>query len=125
MENVTVSNRCLWDVTQLARNEWRTVGDNTHGRKERVAYKDSIQGYQWLTKQLRPMDLSSPSTADFTGNATTWERRYSVLSSEQSGRLSFVPVVDNRALRVYFAGKLRRNQVVFISRRRALRHSGG
>src|SRR5579863_4310974 len=29
MENVTVSNRCLWDVTQLARNEWRTVGDNS------------------------------------------------------------------------------------------------
>jgi hypothetical protein len=101
MDNVTVSHRCLWDVTQLARNEWRTVGDNAHGRQVRVASKDSVQGYQWRTKQLRPMDLFSPSTADFTGYATRWERRYSVLSSERSGRLSFVPVVDHTAFFAY------------------------
>jgi hypothetical protein len=94
MDKVATSNRCLWDVTQLAHDEWVTVGDNAHGSRERVPFKDSIEGYQWLRPGLRPMELSSPGSADFNSYATRWEKRYSALISDRSAHLTFVPVVD-------------------------------
>jgi hypothetical protein len=91
MDKVATSNRCLWDVTQLAHDEWVTVGDNTHGNRERVSFKESIKGYQWLRPRLRPMDLSSPASADFNSYSTRWEQRYSALISDRSAHLTFVP----------------------------------
>jgi hypothetical protein len=94
MDKVATSNRCLWDVTKLAHDEWVTVGDNAHGGSERVAFKDSIQGYQWLRPRLRPMDLSSGANADFDSYATSWERQYSAIISGRRAHMTFVPVVD-------------------------------
>lgn len=94
MDDVAVSNRCLWDVTQLYRMNCETVGDVGCGRRVRVPFEDSIQGYQWLAQQLRPMDLYEPSKTDFDKYATHWEQRYSVLIDDRTAKLSFVPVVN-------------------------------
>ena len=94
MDKEAVSNRCLWDVTGLASSRCETVGDVACGRRVRVPFSDSIQGYQWLARHLRQMDFSPPSTADFKSYATRWEGRYSAIIPDRTAKLTLVPVVD-------------------------------
>jgi hypothetical protein len=89
------SDRCLWDVTGLAREKWVTVGDNAHGGRERVSAPGSIRGYRWNSR-LAPIDcLPNPNFKDY---ATNWEQRYSVLTPNRtSPPQKFAPVVSDKS----------------------------
>ena len=95
MDNTAIFNRSVWDVTGLAHDEWRTVGDNAHGRRVSVRLAGSIKGQLWLGSQLAPRDFRP--RGDFKTYATRWEQRYSVLISDRTGSLNFVPVVSDRS----------------------------
>jgi hypothetical protein len=96
MTDATPLDRCLWDVTGLAREKWVTVGDNAHGGRARVAAAGSINGYRWLGSRLIPIDCLPYS--DFSSYATRWEQRYSVLNPNRTGSLKFAPVVSDKSL---------------------------
>jgi len=95
MDNTAIFNRSVWDVTGLAHDEWRTVGDNAHGRSVSVPLAGSIKGQLWLGSQLAPRDFRP--RGDFQTYATRWEQRYSVLIPDRTGKLDFVPVVSDRS----------------------------
>ena len=97
MDEEAVLNRCLWDVTEMARSRYETVGDNARGRQVRVPFEDSVQGYQLIGSQLRPMDLSLRSSTDFRSYATRWEERYSALIPNRTARTTLVPVVSTKS----------------------------
>lgn len=97
MDRQATSNRCLWDVTQLAGTRYESVGDVANARRIRAPMARSVQGYQIIGKQIRPVDLSSPSSNDFKGYATNWEQRYSAVIPDRRARLTLVPVVSNQA----------------------------
>ena len=97
MDREAVSNRSLWDVTQMAGTAYETVGDNAHGRQVRVPMKDSVRGYQIVGGQLRALDLSASSNDDFKSYATNWEQRYSALIPKRRARLTLVPVVTSQS----------------------------
>ncbi len=103
MDYKTLYMRSLRDVTSAGKPEHyecRTNGDQACGRRVLVPHepKDgSIQGFQWLPKHLRPMDLDRPWETDFSAYATQWEQRNSILVSSRSG-LVMAPVVDHNAL---------------------------
>ena len=95
MDNVAISNRSVWDVTGLAHDEWRTVGDNAHGRRVSVPLARSIKGQLWLGPRLVQKDFRP--WGDFKAYATSWEQRYSVLISDRTASLDFVPVVSDKS----------------------------
>jgi hypothetical protein len=95
MAEAVILNRCLWDVTGMARNKWVTVGDNAHGGRIRVPAEGSVSGYRWLASGLASID--GLPFSDFNDYATRWEQRYSVLNPKRSG-LNFAPVVGDKSL---------------------------
>ena len=96
MADATVLNRCVWDVTGLAREQWVTVGDNTRGGRVRVPAAGSINGYRWLGSRLAPIDCVPYS--GFNDYATRWEQRYSILTPNRTSSLKFAPVVSAKSL---------------------------
>jgi hypothetical protein len=48
MDDIAIFNRSVWGVTGLAHDEWRTVGDNAHGRLVSEPLAGSIKGQMWL-----------------------------------------------------------------------------
>src|SRR5215217_6865754 len=84
----------LWDVTGLAHDECRRLGDNACGRLVRVPAAGSIQGHGWVGSHLLPREFWP--IGDFNSYATRWEQRYSVLTPTRS-RLKFVPVVSDKS----------------------------
>jgi hypothetical protein len=99
MDNTAIFNRSVWDVTGLAHDEWRTVGDNAHGRRVSMPLAGSIKGQLWLGSSLVPRDFRP--RGDFKTYATRWEQRYSVLNPDRTGSLSFAPVVSDRSRVAY------------------------
>jgi hypothetical protein len=93
MDNVAVLKRCLWDVTGLAHDECRIVGDVGCGRRVRVPVAGSIQGHRWHGPHLVPREFRR--SEDFKSYATEWEQRSSVLTPR--GSLKFVPVVSDKS----------------------------
>ena len=108
MADATTLDRCLWDVTGLAREKWVTVGDNAHGGRARVAAAGSISGYRWLGSRLAPIDCLPCS--EFS--ATRWEQRSSVLNPDRTGSLKFAPVVSDKSL-VSFSFPITGSQAAF------------
>jgi hypothetical protein len=98
MDDVAVLSRSLWDVTGLAHDECRRLGDNACARRVRVPAADSIQGHQWVGSHLLPREFWP--IGDFNTYATRWEQRYSVLTPTRS-RLNFVPVVSDKSRLAY------------------------
>lgn len=96
MADAVVLNRCLWDVTGMAREKWVTVGDNAHGGRVRVPAEGSVGGYRWLASGLTSIDALPFS--DFNDYATRWELRYSALNPKRTGSLKFAPVVGDKSL---------------------------
>jgi hypothetical protein len=95
MDNTAFFNRSVWDVTGLAHDEWRTVGDNAHGRRVSVPLAGSIKGQMWFGSQLAPRDFRL--RGDFKTYATRWEQRYCVLIPDRTASLDFVPVVSDKS----------------------------
>jgi hypothetical protein len=96
MADDTVLNRCVWDVTGLAREKWVTVGDNAHGGRARVPAAGSFSGYRWVGSRLASIDCIPYSA--FNDYATRWEQRYSVLIPDRTSSLKFAPVVIDKSL---------------------------
>jgi hypothetical protein len=99
MDQTAVLNRSVWDVTGLAHEEWRTVGDNAHGRRVSVPFSGSTKGKLWFGSQLMPKDFRP--RGDFEAYGTSWEQRYSALISNRVFTLTFVPVASDRS-RVHY-----------------------
>jgi hypothetical protein len=99
MNTEAVVNRSLWDVTHLAGSKCRVLGDQACGTRERVAFRNSVQGLQLLPQDLRRVDLIS--LGNFPKYATDWEERYSVLVDDRTAKLEAIPVVDQTAFRFF------------------------
>src|SRR5258705_13553137 len=109
MDKEAVSNRCLWDVTEMpAGSHW----DRSRATEVRDPYEGSVEGYQLVGPHLRSMDLVSPSGADFKRYATGWEERYSVLIRDRRKSLTLFPVVSPTS---FFSYKLPRPSRVTLS----------
>jgi hypothetical protein len=101
MDYEAIANRSLLDATLWARQEWETVGDNAHGGRVRVPFADSLQGFQLLPTQMRPLDLYRAQSTKFEDFATRWEKRYSLLFANRSTKMSLAPVVDQKPFYTY------------------------
>ncbi|WP_159726055.1 hypothetical protein [Methylosinus sp. Ce-a6] len=101
MDYEALSNRSLLDATLWARQEWVTVGDNAHGGRVRAPFLDSVQGFQLVPGQMRPLDLYRAPSTNFDGFATRWEKRYSILVANRSTKMSIAPVVDQKPFYAY------------------------
>jgi len=101
MDYEAIANRSLLDATLWARQEWVTVGDNAHGGRARVPFQDSVQGFQLLPAQMRPLDLYHSPSTKFEDFATRWEKRYSLLFANRSTKMSLAPVVDQKPFYAY------------------------
>ena len=97
MDREVMKNRCLVDATQWRYNACRTVGDNACGDREPERFRYALSGLQFLPAQLRPMDLYKPSTLDFSGAASRWEKLYSSVLPDRNSTLTMAPVVDGKA----------------------------
>ncbi|WP_400766559.1 hypothetical protein [Methylosinus sporium] len=101
MDYEAIASRSLLDATLWARQEWVTVGDNAHGGRSRVPFQNSVQGFQLLPSQLRPLDLYRSPSTKFEDFATRWEKRYSLLFANRSTTMSLAPVVDRSPFYAY------------------------
>jgi hypothetical protein len=99
MADAAVLNRCVWDVTGMAREKWVTVGDNAHGGRVRVPTADSISGYRWIGSSLAPIDCLPCS--GFKDYITSWEQRYSALIPNRTSSLTLAPVVSDKSLSTF------------------------
>ena len=118
MDKEAVSNRCLWDVTEMpAGSHW----DLSRATEVRDPYEGSVQGLQLVGPHPRSMDLVSPSGADFKRYATGWEERYSVLIRDRRKSLTLFPVVSPTS---FFSYKLPRPSRVTLSMFPVIGHYG-
>jgi hypothetical protein len=100
MADAAVLNRCVWDVTGMAREKTVGVGDNMHGgRVVRVPTADSISGYRWIGSGLAPIDCLPCS--GFEDYITSWEQRYSALIPNRTSSLTLAPVVSDKSLSTF------------------------
>lgn len=106
MDKEATLNRCLWDVTHLSHLQCQIVGDQACGRRERVAVKGSIKGFQFPPESLRNVDLVA--LGNFSDYATSWEKHYSVLVDDRSASTDAIPVVDHKLFTFFTVPKVGR-----------------
>jgi hypothetical protein len=103
VDQLALFHRSFLDVTQDARPAYdRPDPLLASGHVPRQPVAGSVDGFQWLPKSLRQIDLYPKISQNFEGYSTEWEKRCSMLIDGPNQRSRLAPVVDHKALRTGF-----------------------